>query len=235
MNLAIQLKKELRGYKDAEKAKDLAWFFKTGQGEYGEGDKFLGINVPTIRKIIKNYSAIDLYALDPIFTSKFHEERLAVLLILVKKYEKAQTAKEKSMIYHYYRNNTTYINNWDLVDQSAPNIMGQYLFSRSRKILHQWAKSKNLWRRRIAIVATHYFIRNNDFAETLKIAEILLHDKHDLIHKAVGWMLREVGKRDLKTEENFLQKRYKKMPRTMLRYAIERFAENKRRFYLKRK
>jgi 3-methyladenine DNA glycosylase AlkD len=235
MSLAAKLKKEIRSHKSAEKAKDLAWFFKTGPGEYGEGDKFLGIKVPVIRKIIKNYFTIDLCALNSILTSKFHEERLAALLILVKKYEKAQAVKEKNAIYRYYCNNTTYINNWDLVDQSAPNIIGQHLFSRNRKVLHQWAKSKDLWRKRIAIVATHYFIRNNDFSETLKIAEILLHDKHDLIHKAVGWMLREVGKRDLPAEEKFLQKHYQKMPRTMLRYAIERFAEGKRQFYLKRR
>lgn len=233
MNSVKNLIKELRSYRNADKAKDLAWFFKTGKGEYGESDRFLGITVPIIRKIIKNYYALDLCELNSAITSKFHEERMAALLILVKKYQQAKKQQEKNAIYRYYCDNLSGVNNWDLVDSSAPYIVGSHLFSRSRKILHQWAKSKNLWRRRISIVAPYYFIRQNDFAETLKLAEILLQDKHDLIHKAVGWMLREVGKRDLNAEEIFLKKHYKKMPRTMLRYAIEKFAENKRQRYLK--
>jgi 3-methyladenine DNA glycosylase AlkD len=232
-NLATQLKKEIRSHKNSEQAKNLAWFFKTGKGEYGESDKFLGIKNPLIRKIIKNYFAIDLPNLDSIIQSKFHEERLAALLILVRKYQQAKTVREQTAIYRYYRNNMQYVNNWDLVDQSAPTIIGQYLFKRERKVLHQWARSKNLWYKRIAMLATFYFIRNNDFADTFKIAEILLQDSHDLIHKAVGWMLRETGKRELPAEEKFLQKHYKIMPRTMLRYAIEKFPERKRQLYLK--
>ncbi|MGD9152683.1 MAG: DNA alkylation repair protein [Gammaproteobacteria bacterium] len=234
MSLATKLKKEIRNHKNAEQAKNLEWFFKTGKGEYGEGDKFLGIKNPVIRKTIKNYFAIDLPDLDSIIQSKFHEERLAALLILVRKYQKAKIAQEQIAIHRYYRNNMQYVNNWDLVDQSAPTIIGQHLFERDRKVLYQWAKSKNLWHKRIAMLATFYFIRNNDFADAFKISEILLQDKHDLIHKAVGWMLREVGKRDLPAEEKFLQKHYKIMPRTMLRYAIEKFPERERQAYLYR-
>ncbi|MGD9108398.1 MAG: DNA alkylation repair protein [Gammaproteobacteria bacterium] len=233
MNLAVQLKKEIRSHKNAEQAKNLEWFFKTGKGEYGEGDKFLGIKNPVIRKTIKNYFAIDLPDLDSIIQSKFHEERLAALLILVRKYQKAKTAQEQIVIHRYYCNNMQYVNNWDLVDLSAPTVIGQHLFERDRKILYQWAKSKNLWCKRIAMLATFYFIRNNDFKDAFEIAEILLQDKHDLIHKAVGWMLREAGKRDLSAEEKFLQKHYKIMPRTMLRYAIEKFPEKQRQLYLK--
>lgn len=233
MNLVEKLKKELRSHKNARQAKNLEWFFKTGKGEYGEGDKFLGIKNPIIRKTIKNYFAIELPDLASIVQSKFHEERLAALLILVRKYQKAKTAQEQTAIHRYYRSNMQHVNNWDLVDLSAPIIIGQHLFERDRKILYQWAKSKNLWRRRIAILATFYFIRNNDFIDTFKIAEFLLQDKHDLIHKAVGWMLREVGKRNFSAEEKFLQKHYKVMPRTMLRYAIEKFPERERQLYLK--
>lgn len=234
MNLATQLKKEIRSYKNAEQAKNLEWFFKTGKGEYGEGDKFLGIKNPVIRKIIKNYFAIDLPDLSSLIQSKFHEERLAALLILVRKYQKAKVAEEQSAIYNYYRKNMQCVNNWDLVDLSAPIVIGQHLFERDRKILYQWAKSNDIWYRRIAMLATFYFIRNDDFTDALKIAEILLQDKHDLIHKAAGWMLREIGKRDLPAEEKFLQKYYKVMPRTMLRYAIEKFPEKKRQVYLYR-
>jgi len=214
-----------------EKAKLLQCFFKTGKGEYGEGDIFLGITVPESRKLAIKYKDLPLKDTESLLKSKIHEERLIALLILVHNYEKNSETRDK--IFNFYLKNTEYINNWDLVDLSSHQIVGNYLSGRNRYILHKLAKSDNLWEKRISIISTAYFIKKDDFSETLKIATILLKDKHDLIHKAVGWMLREVGKRDLKTEESFLKKNYKKMPRTMLRYAIEKFPESKRLRYLK--
>lgn len=228
----IKLRKELYLHKNPVKAKILSGFFKTGRGEYGENDKFLGVVVPIIRKIVRKYNNLDQREIDILIKSKFHEERLVALLILVEKFHEA-LEDERAQIFDYYLENTRYINNWDLVDLTAPHIVGSYLFNKEKKILHQLAKSKNLWKRRISIIATFYFIRNGDGDETLKISRILLHDKHDLIHKAVGWMIRELGKRvSLQKEEEFLDKHAKEMPRTMLRYAIERFPEKKRRKYL---
>jgi 3-methyladenine DNA glycosylase AlkD len=218
---------------DDEIASHSQGFFKTGKGEYGEGDRFLGIRVPVIRKCVKEYLDISLDDTLKILESPFHEARLLALLILVKKYSLEKTSGGKNAIYRSYLKNTKYINNWDLVDLSAAQIVGAHLFSRERKPLYRLARSKDLWERRISIISTFHFIRKGDFADTLKIAELLLHDRHDLIHKAVGWMLREVGKRDLNVEEEFLMKYYKVMPRTMLRYAIERFPEKKRLSYLK--
>jgi len=223
------LKKELKTKANPGKAKILQRFFKTGKGEYAEGNVFLGIVVPETRKIVQKYNSLRLEDVAKLLRSKIHEERLAALLIMVNKF---QTGKGKEKIYNLYLKNTKYINNWDLVDLSADKIVGDYLFNKPKAILRKLAKSKSIWERRIAIMATFNFIKNNKFEETLKIAKILLNDKHDLIHKAVGWMLREVGKRDLKTEEKFLKKYYKKMPRTMLRYAIEKFPERKRKQYL---
>jgi 3-methyladenine DNA glycosylase AlkD len=228
-----QIKKDLARLKNPEKAKVLSGFFKTGKGEYGEGDKFLGIVVPEQRKIAKRHSNISLSDLQELLSSKIHECRLTALFILIAKYKKADE-KEKKKIFYFYLKNTRYINNWDLVDLSAPKIVGEYLLDKNRKLLHKMATSKNLWRKRIAILATFAFIRNNDFKDTLEISKVLLRDKNDLIHKAVGWMLREVGKRDLGAEEAFLKKHYNVMPRTMLRYAIERFPEEKRLSYLKK-
>ena len=226
-----QLIKEIQQLKNPKKAKILARFFKTGKGEYGEGDIFLGITVPQQRQIAKKDSDLEREKLQKLLNSKIHEYRLTALLILIIQYQKANE-KKKEKIFKFYLSNTKNINNWDLVDLSAPNIVGDYLLNEDRKILYQLAKSKNLWERRIAIMTTYTFIKNNDFNDTFKIAEILLQDKHDLIHKAVGWMLREVGKKDQKVEEQFLRKHYRQMPRTMLRYAIERFSEGKREFYL---
>lgn len=228
------LQREIRKHKNVEDADNLAWFFKTGPGEYGEGDKFLGIRVPIIRKIIKPYRNIKVDSLKVIMQSAYHEERMAALIILVEKYKKAKQHQEKKTIYDFYCANMQYINNWDLVDISAPHIVGNYLFENGQSILYKWAKNKNMWKRRISMLATFYFIRNNHFQDALQIAELLLDDNEDLIHKAVGWMLREIGKRDLKTEEAFLQKHYQKMPRTMLRYAIEKFPEAKRKKYLRK-
>jgi 3-methyladenine DNA glycosylase AlkD len=209
----------------------LQGFFKTGPGEYGEGDLFLGVVVPDIRRVAKEYQDSPLGVIKEILASRYHEERLFALLMLVHQFTKGDEALKKR-IYGSYLRSTRYINNWDLVDLSAPNIVGTYLLDKSRKPLYAFAKSKVLWKRRIAVLATFSFIRKNDFDDALRIAKMLLKDDHDLLHKAVGWMLREIGKRDLRTEERFLMQHYKKMPRTMLRYAIERFPEGKRKAYL---
>lgn len=229
-NTLTQLRNDLHTLKNPEKALILQRFFKTGKGQYGEGDVFLGITVPQSRKIAVTYKTLPLNDIKQLLISKIHEERLIGLLILVHNFE---TSPKK--IYQFYLSLTKYINNWDLVDLSADKIVGAYLIDKKKDILYTCARSKNIWERRIAIVATYYFIKNNQFDDTLKIAEILLNDTHDLIQKAVGWMLREVGKRSVKTEEDFLQKHYENMPRTMLRYAIEKFPETKRKAYLRKK
>jgi 3-methyladenine DNA glycosylase AlkD len=226
-----QIKRDLLQLSNPEKAKKLSGFFKTGKGQYGEGDIFLGIPVPEQRKVAKKYIDLSLNDIQELLSSKIHEHRLTSLIILVTKYEKTDNSG-KDEIFSFYLKNTEKINNWDLVDLSAPKIVGDYLFNKDTSILFKLAKSDNLWERRIAILSTFKFIRNNDFEDALSISELLLHDKHDLIHKAVGWMLREIGKRDQEIEERFLSKYYMHMPRTMLRYAIEKFDENKRKFYL---
>ena len=228
-----RIKKDLNKLGTKKRAEASAWFFKTGKGEYGEGDVFLGLTSQEIKDVSKKYlEEANFNNLQKLLNSKIHEYRIAVLRILIEKYQKADE-KDKKKIFNFYLKNTKHINNWDLVDISAPNIVGDYLLSKDKKILYKLAKSKNLWERRISIISTFRFIRENQFKDTLKISEILLNDEHDLIHKAVGWMLREIGKRDQKAEEKFLKKYYKTMPRTMLRYAIEKFEENKRKFYLK--
>ena len=221
-------KKELRNKANSEKAKSLQRFFKTGPGEYGQGDVFLGVVVPDTRKVAKKYSSFELKELIKLLHSKIHEERLAALLIMIDKFEEGDREK----IYNLYLKNTKYINNWDLVDLSAHKIVGAYLSDKPKGVLNQLARSESLWERRISVIATFHFIKNNKFKESLRIAEILLNDEHDLIHKAVGWMLREIGKRDLETEEKFLKKYYREMPRTMLRYAIEKFPTEERKKYL---
>lgn len=231
-----KIKTDLKKASSQQKAKILTRFFKCGKGEYGEGDKFIGITVPDQRKVAKKYyEKISLIQTEKLLQSSIHEHRLTTLLILIEKFSKSKGKSDKKKITQIYLKNTKYINNWDLVDLSAPKILGQYLLEnpKEKKALYVFAKSKDLWEKRIAIITTHAFIKNKKFNDTLEISEILLHDDHDLIHKAVGWMLREVGKIDLKTEEKFLKKHYKKMPRTMLRYSIERFPENKRQKYLK--
>lgn len=233
MDALTTLRKKLKNSSNPEQAVILQGFFKTGTGEYGEGDKFIGLRVPELRKLAKQYQSLNFADLKSLIQSPIHEERLLALLILIKKYNEAKNEKQKDIIYRFYTTHLSSINNWDLVDLSAPYITGHYLFNKDKSILKKWAQSKDLWKRRIAIVSTVYFIRQNHFQDTLEIAEILLNDTQDLIHKAVGWMLREIGKRDLKIEESFLKQYYKTMPRTMLRYAIERFEENKRQAYLK--
>jgi 3-methyladenine DNA glycosylase AlkD len=220
--------------KNPKKAKNLSRFFKCGKSEYGEGDIFWGIMVPEQRRVAKKYFQVaDFSDIQKLLNSPVHEQRLTGLLILVLQFEKVDE-KLRKFIYNFYLKNAKRINNWDLVDLTAPRIVGGYLLNKNRKILYKLAKSKNLWERRISVLATFMFIREKDFMDAIKIAEILLNDPHDLIHKAVGWMLREIGKRDLRAEEKFLQKHYRTMPRTMLRYAIEKFSEKKRRGYLKK-
>ena len=228
-----QIKYELSHLSNPGKAKNLSWFFQTGKGQYGEGDIFLGIPVPEQRQVAKRYIDLPLHDIQELLGSKIHEHRLTALLILVSKYEKADDSGKKD-IFNFYLRNTENINNWDLVDLSAPRIIGEYLYHKDPSILFTLAKSNNVWERRIAILSTFYFIKNNDFNDALSIAELLLHDEHDLIHKAVGWLLREIGKRNQEIEEQFLNKYYQQMPRTMLRYAIEKFDEDKRKFYLAR-
>ena len=227
-----QFQKDLRKYSDKEKAKILQGFFKTGEGQYGEGDVFLGVSVPQIRTIAQNASGrLSFGELQKLLNSRIHEERLGALLILVDRY-KGGDALEKERIFKFYKTNTSRINNWDLVDLTAPNIVGDYLLERDKDLLYSLADSRNLWERRIAIISTFAFIRVGKFDDTLKIAEILMDDEHDLIHKAVGWMLREVGKRNIKILEKFLRDNYSSLSRTTLRYAIERFPEEQRKKWL---
>jgi 3-methyladenine DNA glycosylase AlkD len=207
-------------------------FFKTGKGEYGEGDIFLGIRVPLLRKLVKKYGGISIAEVRKLLHSKFHEERLLAVLMLVQLFKSADESVQKQ-VYDLYLENTEFINNWDIVDISASNIVGAHLYEKDKAPLYDLVQSKNLWERRISIISTFYFIRQNEFDDTLKLAKILLNDKEDLIHKAVGWMLREVGKREIEFEEEFLQEHYKIMPRTMLRYAIEKFPETSRKMYLR--
>jgi len=222
----------LQEYADISYAITLQRFFKTGPGEYGEGDKFLGIRVPATRRVARNYQNLPLSDTLTLLHSTLHEERFLSLIILIQKYQKS-SPDEKAEIYGIYLSHTRYINSWDLVDMSAEYIVGAYLRNRSHKPLYKLAQSESLWERRISIIATFHFIKNNEFDETLKVARMLLTNSEDLIHKAVGWMLREVGKRDRNTEESFLKKHYQRMPRTMLRYAIEKFPEDIRQQYLK--
>ncbi len=230
----MSLRKELRSLKDPKKADFLARYFKTGKGQYAEGDIFLGgITTVTARKISKKYQSLPLSDVEKLLSSKFHEERWVALGIFGLQYAKADPPMKKKL-YEFYLQNTKYINNWDLVDGSADRIVGNYILENPReiKVLDKLVKSKNLWERRISIMATFAFIKKDMFEKTLEISEKLLNDKEDLIHKATGWMLREVGKRDRKIEEVFLKKYVKIMPRTMLRYSIEKFPEDLRKRYL---
>lgn len=230
----IEIRKEIKKYSSTEKAKIYARFFKTGKCEYAEGDKFVGLTVPESRMIAKKFSVLKFKEIDELFKSKIHEERLIALLILVENFKKSDKGARKK-IFDYYINRTKYINNWDLVDLSSEKIVGAYLLDKKdRKILYALAKSNDLWERRIAIVANYHFIKNKDFVDVVKISEMLLDDKQDLIHKATGWMLREAGKRDKSVLIAFLNKHYKKMPRTMLRYSIEKLNVSEKKFFLKK-
>lgn len=221
---------------DPQKAKVLQRFFKTGPGEYGEGDVFLGVTVPNIRGLIKSFRDLPLEENQQLINSRYHEARMAALLILVDQYRKAQEPAAQKKIFSYYLSNTKQINNWDLVDLTAHEIVGAHLAAfTDEKVRPRLARSKLLWDRRIAMISTYYDIKKGQPQAALQIAELLLEDKHDLIHKAVGWMLREVGKRcSVEVEKAFLNKHVANMPRTMLRYAIEKFPPKEREMWLKK-
>lgn len=224
------LKADLKKIATPKKAKASLWFFKTGKGEYGEGDKFIGVTVPEQRKIASKYKNLSLVDISQLLKSKIHEERSVALFILVKNFQINES--KRSEIFAFYLKHRKFVNNWDLVDSSADKIVGAYLIEKDKFVLNKLAVSKNVWDRRIAIVSTFYFIKNNKFEETFRISKILINDHHDLIHKAVGWMLKEVGKRDESKLENYLKVNYKLMPRTMLRFTIEKLSDSKRKKYL---
>ncbi|MCK5542459.1 MAG: DNA alkylation repair protein [Desulfobacterales bacterium] len=229
-----QIQNELKKHSNDQYAAHHQIFFKTQTGGYGEGDIFIGVRVPKIRQVAKQYKNIGPDLIEKLLRSKIHEYRMIALIIMVNRFSlKSTNLQGKEDLFDLYIKNKDRINNWDLVDISAPHIVGGFLFEREKDVLYNLSKSMVLWDRRIAILATFYFIRKNDFKHTIKISKILLHDNEDLIHKAVGWMLREIGKRDMQVEEKFLKKEFKKMPRTMLRYAIEKFPEDLRQNYLK--
>jgi 3-methyladenine DNA glycosylase AlkD len=226
------IQEEILSHKNSKQAEFLSRFFKTGKGEYAEGDTFLGIRVPISRKISKKYKDIELSELSSLLHSVYHEMRLITLIILADQFKKGDDTKQKK-IFELYCKNTKFINNWDLVDESAPKIPGCYLLDKDRSILYSWVRSKSLWERRIAIMSTFAFIRKGDYTDTLRIAEILVYDSEDLIHKATGWMLREIYKRDSRAASLFLGSYASIMPRTMLRYAIEHHPEKERKKILK--
>lgn len=237
---AAHAKKELRCYADKVRAQHAQGYFKTGKGEYGEGDRFIGARVPEVRRVAKQFSDLPLTNIQSLLQSPIHEERLLALIILVNQFRRAHKHHDPALqktLFEFYIAHFEYINNWDLVDSSASHIVGGYLFSQStaqHKRLTEWAQSDHLWTRRIAIMASAYFIAQNQYNLTLKLAKQLLNDPHDLIHKASGWMLREVGKRDKNQLLVFLNQYHQTMPRTMLRYAIEKLSDKERTFYLKK-
>ena len=224
------LKKDLKKLSNKKKASVFQRFFKTGEGEYGFGDIFIGLTVPQSRNIAIKFKDLDFADIIELLKSKIHEERLIALLILVHKFQKEPL--EQRRIYDFYIKNIKFVNNWDLVDLSSDKIIGGYLIDKPKEILVKFANSENIWEKRIAIISTYNFIKNNKFKDSLKIAEILVNDKNDLIQKAVGWMLREIGNRNKEQELKFLKKYYKKMGRTALRYALEKFPESLRKKYL---
>jgi 3-methyladenine DNA glycosylase AlkD len=226
------VRRSLKALANPDKAKILAGFFKTAPGEYAEGDRFYGIAVPDSRRIARAARELPQRELRRLIASPIHEERLIALLILVERFERETTEAGRTEVYRFYLKHLEHVNNWDLVDTSAPAIVGGYLMDRGKAPLYRWARSPRLWERRVAILATQHFIRHRRFSDTLKIAKLLLTDSEDLIHKAVGWMLREVGNRDREVLERFLRSHYRKLPRTMLRYAIERLPAPRRRAYL---
>jgi 3-methyladenine DNA glycosylase AlkD len=231
---SIDLIKELEQTSNQEYAEKLQGFFKTGKGGYGEGDIFIGVRVPEQRRIAKKYKDLDLDEAIKLLQSKIHEHRLTALFILTHQFSKGDEAAKKEIIEQYLVN-LSYVNNWDLVDSSAHKILGEWLIDKPRDILYNLAKSSNIWERRISIISTFAYIKRKELNESVSLARILLDDEHDLIHKAVGWVLREVGKKDQAVLQSFLDKHYAEMPRTMLRYAIERLPDEKRKFYLRKK
>lgn len=225
------VKEALKKVVKKEKVALLQSFFKTGPGEYGEGDVFLGVMVPEQRKVARAFKDLDLSEVLKLLKTNIHEYRLTAIFILIFQYERGDN-QIKKYIFDLYLSNTNFINNWDLIDLSSPKIIGSYLLDKPRDILYKLVKSGSLWERRIAVLATFYFIKNEQFDDSLLIAEMLLKDKQDLIHKAVGWMLREIGKKDELILTSFLDKHYRVMPRTMLRYSIEKFESKKRKYYM---
>jgi 3-methyladenine DNA glycosylase AlkD len=236
-NRTDEIVRQLKLLADEEKKNFLPRFFKTGKGEYGEGERFLGVVVPRVRSVVKEYRATDFETITELLTSPWHEVRLCGLLLLVDNFKRGDDTCRRE-VFEYYLSHTKSINNWDLVDLSAPYIVGSYLVDRpveDRQILYRLANSYNLWEKRIAVVSTIAFIRNNNYEDILHLAELLMQHPHDLMHKAIGWMLREVGKRNETVLRSFLDNHVLQMPRTMLRYAIEKFDEKERQYYLKRR
>lgn len=229
---AASVVRDLESFKDPRRALLLARYFKTGKGEYAEGDIFWGLTLPEIRSLIRKYRDLPLAEIRKLLKSPVHEVRLTGFLIMVARFRKGDAAQKKR-IHNLYLSNTKYVNNWDLVDLTAPTIMGSYLQDKPRDILFKMARSGHLWDRRISLLSCFWFIKNDEFTDALRIAEMLLSDTQDLVHKALGWLLREIGKRDISVEEAFLRKYYRRIPRTALRYAIEKFPEEKRQRYLK--
>jgi 3-methyladenine DNA glycosylase AlkD len=227
-------KKTIRSLANPAKARILQGFFKTGKGEYGEGDAFLGVTVPAVRKLARQFQGLNLREVRPLLRSRIHEERLLALLILILKFQKSRETDRKR-IFAFYCRHRRYINNWDLVDVSAPHIVGAHLVDRDRSFLRRLASSRRLWDRRIAVLSTFAFIRRGQYRDTLVLARKLLQDPEDLMHKAIGWMLREIGNRAPAVEKEFLRRYCREMPRTMLRYAIERFPPRKRKAFLQTK
>ena len=231
MTTFTTVQRKLRQLADPDVAVHSRRYFKNGAGEYAEGDKFLGIRMPKIRALVKTCEDMDADVVEKFLKSQWHEERIFALLVMVLQFQKGTAAKQKE-IYTSYLDSTLYINNWDLTDCSAYQIVGAWLMERNRKPLYELAKSQSLWERRIAVMATFQFIRNDDFADTLALCELLLNDDEDLIHKVTGWMLREAGKRDVSVLSGFLDQHAANMPRTMLRYSIEKLTDKKRKHYM---
>jgi 3-methyladenine DNA glycosylase AlkD len=232
---AERIKEQLEKVATPEKRDFLPYFFKTGKGEYGEGDKFLGVVVPDIRKIAKANKGVAIDEIGKLIEDEFHECRMCALLILIEQFKSAKEESGKKQIVEFYLAHTQHINNWDLVDLSCRDIIGAYLLGKDdHSLLYRLAGSDILWEQRIAVVSTYTFIKHNDFADILRLSEMFLVHKHDLMHKAVGWMLREAGKMDKQVLITFLGKHYKQMPRTMLRYAIEKLSPEERAYYMKK-
>jgi 3-methyladenine DNA glycosylase AlkD len=229
---AAAIRARLRELASATIAEHSGRFFKTGPGDYGAGDRFLGVRVPNVRRVAREFRGAPLAAALVLLRSPLHEERLLALVLMVDLFERGDDGARAAIYMQYLKHTPRYVNNWDLVDTSAPQIVGAYLEARDRAVLYELARSLHLWDRRVAIIATFWLIKKKSFDDTLAIAKVLLHDREDLIHKAVGWMLREVGNRDRAAEERFLRKHYAVMPRTMLRYAIEKLPEPRRKAYL---
>lgn len=231
---AEDIQKQLEQVSTPEKKEFLPYFFKTGKGQYGEGDKFIGTIVPDIRKIAKANKTLHKSEIEKLLANKYHECRMCALLILIEHFKKAKEDSKKEIV-DFYLSNTHRINNWDLVDLSCRDILGMYLIDKKdRSILYKLAQSKLLWDQRIAIISTYPLIKRNDFIDIINLSELLIEHKHDLMHKAMGWMLREAGKQEKKTLISFLDKHYKTMPRTMLRYSIEKLTPEERAFYMKK-